>query len=150
MIDRKFRRAIGNRIFGCDDCLAICPWNKFASRANDQKLTAKVGTDLPPLAELLKLDDSGFRQYFSGTPVRRAGFDRFMRNTLIAAGNSADMTLVPLVRDCLDNQAALVRATAVWALSQLMDPHTWVTLKHKYLPAETDKTVREEWNFGRG
>ena len=150
VIAREFRRAIGNRIFGCDDCLAICPWNKFASRANEQKLAAKAGTDLPPLTDLLMLDDSGFRHYFSGTPVRRAGFDRFMRNTLIAAGNSDDTTLVPLIRDCLDNQAALVRATAVWALSQLMEPRAWTTLKHRYLPTERDETVREEWIFGRG
>ena len=73
-----------------------------------------------------------------------------MRNTLIAAGNSADTTLVPLIRDCLDNQAALVRATAVWALSQLMEPRAWTTLKHRYLPTERDETVREEWIFGRG
>ena len=114
VIAREFRRAVGNRIFGCDDCLAICPWNKFASQANEQKLAAKAGTDLPPLDQLLLLDDAGFRHYFAGTPVRRAGYDRFMRNILIAAGNSADTALVPLVRTYLDYQAAVVRAMAVW------------------------------------
>jgi epoxyqueuosine reductase len=145
VIAREFRRAVGNRIFGCDDCLAICPWNKFASQAHEQKLLAKAGTDLPPLDQLLLLDDARFRHYFAGTPVRRAGYDRFMRNILIAAGNSADTALVPLVRIYLDYHAAVVRAMAVWALSQLMDQQAWTTLKHNYLPAETDDTVRAEW-----
>ena len=146
VIAREFRRAVGNRIFGCDDCLAICPWNKFASQAHEQKLVAKAGTDLPPLDQLLLLDDVRFRHYFAGTPVRRAGYDRFMRNILIAAGNSDDTALVPLVRTFLDYQATVVRAMAVWALSQLMDEDAWTTLKHEYLPAETDDTVRTEWN----
>ncbi len=148
VIDREFRRAVGNRIFGCDDCLAICPWNKFASQANEQKLVAKAGTDLPPLEQLLLLDDARFRHHFAGTPVRRAGYNRFMRNILIAAGNSEDVALVPLVRPYLDYRAAVVRAMAVWALSQLMDQQVWTTLKHQYLPAETDETVRREWNDG--
>ena len=149
VIDREFRRAVGNRIFGCDDCLAICPWNKFASQANEQKLMAKAGTDLPPLEQLLLLDDKRFRHYFAGTPVRRAGYNRFMRNILIAAGNSGDMALVPLVRTYLDYRATVVRAMAVWALSQLMDQQAWVMLKHQYLPAEIDDTVRREWNDGQ-
>ena len=131
VIAREFRRAVGNRIFGCDDCLAICPWNKFASQAYEQKLLAKAGTNLPPLDQLLLLDDAGFRHYFAGTPVRRAGYDRFMRNILIAAGNSADTALVPLVRTYLDYQAAVVRAMAVWALSQLMDRNAWTRLRHQ-------------------
>jgi epoxyqueuosine reductase len=146
VIAREFRRAVGNRIFGCDDCLAICPWNKFASQAHEQKLVAKAGTDLPPLDQLLLLDDARFRHYFAKTPVRRAGYDRFMRNILIAAGNSDDTALVPLVRTYLDYQASVVRAMAVWALSQLMDQQAWTTLRHQYLPAETDDTVRTEWN----
>jgi epoxyqueuosine reductase len=146
VIAREFRRAIGNRIFGCDDCLAICPWNKFASQAHEQKLVAKAGTDLPPLDQLLLLDDASFRHHFAKTPVRRAGYDRFMRNILIAAGNSDDTALVPLVRTYLDYQASVVRAMAVWALSQLMDQQAWTTLRHQYLPAETDDTVRTEWN----
>lgn len=145
LIDREFRHAVGNRIFGCDDCLAICPWNKFASQASEHKLVAKAGADLPPLEQLLLLDDASFRNYFAGTPVRRAGYDRFIRNILIAAGNSDDAALVPLVRIYLDYHAAVVRATAVWALSQLMDQQAWAKLKHNYLPAETDDTVRAEW-----
>ena len=149
VIAREFRRAVGNRIFGCDDCLAICPWNKFAGQAKEQKLAAKAGTDLPALAQLLLLNDASFRHYFAGTPVRRAGYDRFMRNILIAAGNSGDKALVPLVRAYLDHQAAVVRAMAVWALSRLMEQHAWTTLKHQYLPAEADYTVRLEWNEGQ-
>ncbi len=150
VVPREFRSAIGNRIFGCDDCLAICPWNKFASQANEQKLAAKVGTDLPPLDQLLLLDDAMFRRQFAGTPVRRAGYDRFMRNILTAAGNSDDKTLVPLVRTYLGHQAVVVRAMAVWALSQLLDQHGWTALKHHYLPAEADDTVRTEWDHGPG
>ena len=140
---------MGNRIFGCDDCLAICPWNKFASQANEQKLSAKAGTDLPPLEQLLLLDDARFRHYFAGTPVRRAGYDRFMRNILIAAGNSDDTALVPLVCAYLDHKAAVVRGMAVWALSQLMEQRAWTTLKHEYLTSEADETVRAEWNDGQ-
>jgi len=150
VIAREFRRAVGNRIFGCDDCLAICPWNKFASLANEQKLAAKAGTDLPPLDQLLLLDDASFRRYFAGTPVRRAGYDRFMRNVLIAAGNSAEVALVPFVRAFLDHRAAVVRAMAVWALSQLMDQYAWATLRQQYLPTERDESVRAEWNDKQG
>ena len=150
VIAREFRRAVGNRIFGCDDCLAICPWNKFASQANEQKLAARAATDLPPLDQLLLLDDAGFRHHFAGTPVRRAGYDRFMRNVLIAAGNSDDRTLVPLVRSHLHHRASAVRAMAVWALSQLMDQNAWIIAKSQYLPAETDNSVRAEWNIGPG
>ena len=94
------------------------------------------------------LDDASFRNYFAGTPVRRAGYDRFMRNILIAAGNSDDAALVPLVRTYLDYQAAVVRAMAVWALSQLMDQQAWTTLKHNYLliTTETDDNVGDEQN----
>ena len=148
VIAREFRRAVGNRIFGCDDCLAICPWNKFASQANEQKLAARAATDLPPLDQLLLLDDAGFRHHFAGTPVRRAGYDRFMRNVLIAAGNSDDKALVPLIRSYLDHKTGVVRAMAVWALSQLMEQRAWTTLKFQYLPAETDENVRAEWNDG--
>ena len=145
VIDRSFRNAIGNRIFGCDDCLAICPWNKFASLAKEQKLAAKAGTDLPPLADLLRLDDAGFRQFFAGTPVRRAGYERFLRNVLIAAGNSCDASLMPLVMPFLDHSSALLRAMAIWALRQLADDDVWQGLREDYLPDERDQSVRREW-----
>ena len=146
VIDRHFRTAIGNRIFGCDDCLAICPWNKFASRAKDQKLAAKAGTDLPPLADLLGLDDAGFRQYFAGTPVRRAGYERFLRNVLIAAGNSGDPSLIPLIKPFLEHPASLLRGMAVWALRQLADDDIWQSLRQRHLPDEADETVCREWD----
>ena len=145
VIDRSFRHAICNRIFGCDDCLAICPWNKFASLAEEQKLAAKAGTDLPPLADLLKLDDAGFRQFFAGTPVRRVGYERFLRNVLIAAGNSSDAGLMPLVTPFLDHSSALLRAMAIWALRQLADDDTWQRLREAYLPDERDQLVCREW-----
>ena len=145
VIDRSFRHAIGNRIFGCDDCLAICPWNKFASLAKEQKLAAKVGTDLPPLTDLLNLDDAGFRQFFAGTPVRRVGYERFLRNVLIAAGNSGDVDLMSLITPFLDHSSALLRVMAIWALRQLADDHIWQRLRDAYLPNERDQSVRREW-----
>ena len=145
VIDRSFRHAIGNRIFGCDDCLAICPWNKFASLAKEQKLAAKAGTDLPPLADLLYLDDTGFRQFFAGTPVRRVGYERFLRNVLIAAGNSGDVDLMSLITPFLDHSSALLRAMAIWAVRQLADDDIWQRLRDAYLPNERDQSVRHEW-----
>ncbi len=102
----RFRAAMGNRIFGCDDCLAVCPWNKFAQAAREAKLSARAGSDNPPLAELLALDDAAFRARFRGTPIKRTGRDRFLRNVLIAAGNSGDAALVPLVEARLRRRLA--------------------------------------------
>ena len=113
-------RAMGNRVFGCDDCLAVCPWNKFAERgARSEACACERESDNPPLAELLQLDDAAFRARFAGTPVKRTGRDRFVRNVLIAAGNSGDATLVPQVEALLGDASPLVRAMAVWALSRL-------------------------------
>ena len=94
-IPREFRRPIGNRVFGCDDCLAVCPWNKFARAASDTKFAAGYATDDPPLGDLVGLDDAAFRKRFAGTPIKRTGRDRFVRNVLIAAGNSGDPSLRP-------------------------------------------------------
>ena len=93
-IPAEFRGAMGNRVFGCDDCLAVCPWNKFAEAAREARFAARAETDNPPLAELLALDDRAFRARFAGTPVKRTGRDRFLRNVLIAAGNSGDASLL--------------------------------------------------------
>ena len=120
-IPLEFRAAIGNRIYGCDDCLAVCPWNKFASQASEAKLSARDDLREPPLAELLALDDAAFRALFSGSPVKRIGRDRFLRNVLIAAGNSAEAALVPACRTLLADASPLVRGAAVWALSRLLD-----------------------------
>ena len=119
-IPLEFRAAIGNRIYGCDDCLAVCPWNKFAQTASEAKLAARDDLRAPPLADLLELDDAGFRTLFSGSPVKRIGRDRFLRNVLIAAGNSGDAALVAACRRLLADASPLVRGAAVWALSRLL------------------------------
>ena len=147
-IAAEFRKAIGNRVFGCDDCLAVCPWNKFASAARDIRLKAHEGSHAPPLAELLALDDAAFRKRFAGTPVKRTGRDRVLRNALIAAGNSGDASLVPAVRRLLEDASPLVRAMAVWALSQLVDADTWRTTMSLNASRETDPAVRAEWSAG--
>lgn len=144
-IDRSFRHAIGNRVFGCDDCLSVCPWNKFAEASREAKFAAVDGADLPPLADLLALDDEAFRARFRGTPVKRTGLDRFLRNTLIAAGNSGDRALVPAVQRHLASPSPLVRAMAVWALRQLLDATEIATARAKALAAERDPIVIDEW-----
>ena len=139
----RFRQAMGNRIFGCDDCLAICPWNKFAQSAREAKLGVRAESDNPPLAELLLLDDDAFRARFRGTPIKRTGRDRFLRNVLIAAGNSADAALVPLVETRLGDASPLVRAMAVWALSRLA-PQRFRALRAVHAN-DPDPAVRSEW-----
>ena len=145
-IPREFRSAIGNRIYGCDDCLAVCPWNKFAAAARDQQLAIRPETVGPPLADLLRLDDTTFRQRFAGTPIRRAGLARFLRNTLIAAGNSGDATLVPLVEPLLAHDEPLVRGAAVWASSRLVTADRLAALAAGARASEADATVRDEWD----
>jgi epoxyqueuosine reductase len=141
----EFRRPIGNRIFGCDDCLAVCPWNKFAIAAREARLAARAETDAPPLAELLALDDVGFRKRFAGTPIKRTGRNRFVRNVLIAAGNSGDHRLLPQVEALLDDPAPIVRAMAVWALRRLAGDDAVERAAKRRLASETDAAVRGEW-----
>ena len=114
----EFRRAIGNRVYGCDDCLAVCPWNKWAQVARDAKLQPRADLQSPRIAEWLTLDDAGFRALFAASPVKRLGWMRFMRNLLIAAGNSGDAALQPLISRHLDGPP-LVREMAEWALGEL-------------------------------
>lgn len=121
-IEPEFREKIGNRIYGCDDCLAACPWNKFAASASEMKLVAREELKVPAIADFLALDDPGFRAHFSGSPVKRIGRDRFVRNTLIAAGNSGDRSLITQCTRLADDPAAVVRGMAAWALSHLMTP----------------------------
>ncbi|RVD13317.1 tRNA epoxyqueuosine(34) reductase QueG, partial [Mesorhizobium sp. M4B.F.Ca.ET.017.02.2.1] len=118
-ISREFRDKIGNRIYGCDDCLAACPWNKFAQAASEAKLAARDDLREPQLAELLSFDDAAFRSFFSGSPIKRIGRDRFIRNVLIAAGNSGDAALAGAVRALLGDASHQRRGAAVWALSRL-------------------------------
>jgi epoxyqueuosine reductase len=139
----RFRAAMGNRIFGCDDCLAVCPWNKFAQVGQEAKLSARATSDNPPLAELLLLDDAAFRARFRGTPIKRTGRDRFLRNALIAAGNSGEASLVPLVEARLMDVSPLVRAMAVWALLQLA-PGRFRALRAAHA-SDPDPAVRAEW-----
>ncbi|MCR6500685.1 tRNA epoxyqueuosine(34) reductase QueG [Shinella sp. CPCC 101442] len=120
-IDPDIREKIGNRIYGCDDCLAACPWNKFAASASEMKLVARDELKAPALSDLLTLDDPGFRTHFSGSPVKRIGRDRFVRNVLIAAGNSGDRSLIGQCTTLADDAAPVVRGMAAWALSRLMD-----------------------------
>jgi len=144
VIPVEFRKPIGNRIFGCDDCLAVCPWNKFAETSRDQRLAMKDGLLNPPLDEMLSLDDAAFRARFATTPVKRLGRHRFLRNVLIAAGNSGDAALVPAVRGLLDDPSPLVRASAVWALAQLA-PAGFESERDRRSDTEPDEQVRQEW-----
>jgi len=144
----EFRTAMGNRIFGCDDCLAVCPWNKFAKRGQDAELSSRRELVAPRLAYLASLDDRAFRSAFSGSPVKRIGRDRFIRNVLIAIGNSGDETLVPTARTLLDDTSDLVRAMAVWALSRLLGADEFAALRETRIERETDRSVREEWTRG--
>jgi epoxyqueuosine reductase len=147
-IPREFRRAIGNRVFGCDDCLAVCPWNKFAAAAREAALAVRRVCDSPPLCELLSLDDAGFRARFAGTPVKRTGRDRVVRNALVAAGNSSDPALLPYVSALLGDDSPLVRAMAVWALHCLATRERVDAEARRCLPRERDEDVRIEWLIG--
>jgi epoxyqueuosine reductase len=144
-IPRALRGAMGNRIYGCDDCLAVCPWNKFARTAREAQLRARDDLAAPRLADLARLDDAGFRGKFSGSPIKRIGRDRFVRNVLIAAGNSGDEDLLPVAFERLDDDAPQVRAMAVWAIGRLCDEDRYARLKAVHLPQETADEVRDEW-----
>jgi epoxyqueuosine reductase len=144
-IAREFRAAMGNRIYGCDDCLAVCPWNKFAGVTREMRFAARVETDNPPLGDLLALDDAAFRARFAGTPVKRTGRDRFVRNVLVAAGNSRDAGLVDRVRTLLDDASPLVRGMAVWALARLAPADEFRIEMARRMATEPDDNVRAEW-----
>jgi epoxyqueuosine reductase len=146
-IPQEFRKAIGNRIYGCDDCLAVCPWNKFAQTGRETKLAARDDLRAPDLAELARLDDAAFRARFTKSPVKRIGRDRFVRNVLIAIGNSNEAALADEARRLLDDESPLVRGAAAWALSQLMGREGFEALAAKALGAESDEAVRAEWGL---
>jgi epoxyqueuosine reductase len=144
-IPHEFRKAIGNRIYGCDDCLAACPWNKFAQAGREAKLTAREDLRAPTLTELVRLDDTAFRARFTKSPVKRIGRDRFIRNVLIAIGNSNDHAMAVEAKHLLADESPLVRGAAVWALAQLMAPEEFAALAARGIGTENDKTVRDEW-----
>ncbi|MBK5655767.1 MAG: tRNA epoxyqueuosine(34) reductase QueG, partial [Rhizobium sp.] len=143
-IPHEFRKSIGNRIYGCDDCLAVCPWNKFAQEGREQKLAARDALRAPDLADLARLDDPAFRALFTRSPVKRIGRDRFIRNVLVAIGNSGDAGLAGEARRLLDDTSPLVRGAAVWALSQLIERDAFAALASR-ADGEPDITVQQEW-----
>jgi len=147
-IPRELRSLIGNRIYGCDDCLAVCPWNKFAQQGREAKLAARDAARAPALAELAQLDDTAFRTLFAKTAVKRTGRDRFVRNVLIAIGNSGSAALAPQAERLLTDASPIVRGAAVWALGQI-DPRRLATLSDTR-PADADSAVEEEWTAATG
>jgi epoxyqueuosine reductase len=144
-IDAGLRPLMGNRIYGCDDCLAVCPWNKFARVTEEPGFATRAALAAPHLAALAQLDDAQFRAMFSGSPVKRIGRDRFVRNVLIAIGNSGEPTLAAVAQVRLDDASPLVRAMAVWALARLAPAALVSELRGSYLTSEADEAVRAEW-----
>lgn len=145
-IDREFRKAMGNRIYGCDDCLAVCPWNKFASEASEAKLQARADLVSPELDDLARLDDAAFRKLFVGSPVKRVGRDRFVRNVLIAIGNSGNPDFIPVAEHLLSDASPLVRAMAVWSLAQLSSNDQFHRLRVTHESNEKELAVKAEWS----
>ena len=145
MIEPGLRPKIGNRIYGCDDCLAVCPWNKFAQTAREAKVKAREDLIEPKLANLLTFDDATFRKFFSGSPIKRIGRNQFIRNVLIAAGNSRDGELVPSILPHLCDGDPVVRGAAIWALSRLSGKEAFQALKRQHLIREDNRDVLDEW-----
>ena len=145
-IPAEFRRPLGNRIYGCDDCLAVCPWNKFAARTSEYAFLPRAELTAPRLADLAQLDDAAFRAFFSGSPIKRTGRDRFVRNVAIALGNSGDRAAVPVLERLLGDVSPLVRGAAVWALAQLVETPAFEEQRARHLVSEHDDIVRSEWS----
>lgn len=143
-IPLEFRVAMGNRIYGCDDCLAVCPWNKFAQIAHEAKFNAREELKEAALADLARLDDAQFRTFFRRSPIKRSGRNRFVRNVLIAIGNSGNRALAPEAEALLRDASPLVRAMSIWALSQLT-PCRIKELAAIHMNAEDDVDVLTEW-----
>ena len=141
----EFRVATGSRIYGCDDCLAVCPWNKFAETAREIRLAPRPALVNPHLADLAALDDAAFRALFSKSPIKRIGRARFLRNVLYAIGNSGDPTLIEPARRLLDDPAPIVRGAAVWALGRLMPEADFAALRVERFAVEADGSVLAEW-----
>jgi epoxyqueuosine reductase len=146
-IPRELRAGIGNHIYGCDDCLAVCPWNKFAaSAAANKAFLPRAELVAPSISDLLELDDAAFRQLFSGSPVKRTGRDRFIRNVLIAAGNSGNAGLADKVAALLDDPDPVLRGATIWALGQI-DTARFELERQGRLGSEADEGVRAEWTI---
>jgi len=145
LIDEEFRAPMGNRIFGCDDCLAVCPWNRFASLGQELKLQAKDALTLPPLTELLALDEDGFKKRFAGTPVRRAGVINFKRNVLIAIGNSNNPHYISALKGYLHHDNEVIKATAIWAIKRLASPSEFAALREQHHSMQESEAIQQEW-----
>jgi epoxyqueuosine reductase len=143
-IPRELRPLMGNRIFGCDDCLAVCPWNKYAQAGREAKLEVREALKAPLLADLARLDEAAFRTLFAKSPVKRAGRDRFVRNVLTAIGNAGDPALAGAAERLIADASGLVRGAAVWALGRL-DPDRLREIASAERAADTDPTVEAEW-----
>jgi len=149
-IARELRPLMGNRIYGCDDCLAVCPWNKFAQAGREAKLAAREALRGPKLADLATLDEAHFRALFAKTAVKRTGRDRFIRNVLIAIGNSGDPALADAAEKLVDDASALVRGAAVWAVSRLVSSQRMQAIAAARRASERDSDVQEEWSAALG
>ena len=146
VIPVEFRKAIDNRIYGCDDCLAVCPWNKFAQTSSEADFFPRTELTAPSLAELARLDDTTFRRVFSGSPIKRTGRNRFIRNVMIALGNSRNGEVVPAVEACLDDESSLVRGAAVWALRELVSEELFAVERARRRSLENNPDVLAEWD----
>ena len=147
-VPRDLRPALGQRIYGCDDCLAVCPWNKFAQAAREIRLQARESLRQPLLEDLARLDDAAFRALFAKSPVKRIGRDRLVRNVLYAIGNSGDADLAEVAAGHLTEPSPVIRGAAVWALSRLLSPPAFAELRAQI--AEADPDVRAEWDAASG
>lgn len=144
-IPRELRALMGNRIYGCDDCLAVCPWNKFAHVTTHDDIRPRADLAAPRLADLAALDDAAFRKIFVGSPVKRIGRNRFVRNVLNAIGNSKNRELAKCANVLLQDGSDIVRAAAIWALGQLLPREEFNALRARHEPAESDAAVHAEW-----
>lgn len=144
-IDEEFRRPMKNRIYGCDDCLAVCPWNKYAQQAKEAAYFPRIELAYPELGSLATLDDADFRKFFSGSPIKRIGRNFFIRNVLIAIGNSGEKRYIPLLTDKLLEPSEHVRAMAVWALKEIASKDEFSHLRASYADKEPDENVLREW-----
>ena len=145
-IPEVFRKKIGNRVYGCDDCLAICPWNKYAKKTTNIDFLPRDEFNEPKLKNFLKLDDDSFRKLFSKTSIKRIGRNRFLRNVLIAVGNSGEKSFIEDIVPLLNDESNLVRAMAIWSLNQLCEKEKFEKLKEKFFHLESDQDVIKEWN----
>lgn len=144
-IPRDMRAALGNRIYGCDDCLAACPWNKYAKISKEIAFQPREELTAPRLAELVGLDDPSFRTLFSGSPVKRLGRNRFIRNVLIGLGNEGCAAHIDNIEPLLEDPSSIIRVAAVWACARLMSEPEFAALRDKYRRGEKDQDVLEEW-----